>query len=159
MPNGTAKFRLPLAILLCCAFAAYMIVYRPGYLVSAEFLGMLIFMQFVVAILWSYVTRFFPFLMIAFLLAGMALPHQEVWTSARWFVLGIGALVGIPVYLKERQPSFGAFHVVAFFCVVAAAISAQMSAYPGQALLKSLSLLLLFLYGASGARLAANGRT
>jgi O-antigen ligase len=159
MLNGVSKFRLPLAILLCCAFAAYMIVYRPGYLVSAEFLGMLIFIQFVAAILWSYVTRFFPFLMIAFLLAAMTLPLQGVWTSARWFVLGMGALVGITLYLRERQHSFGAFHVVAFLCVVAAAISAQMSAYPGQALLKSASLFLLFLYGASGARLAANGRT
>jgi O-antigen ligase len=159
MLNGVSKFRLPLAILLCCAFAVYMIVYRPGYLVSAEFLGMLIFMQFVAAVLWSYATRFFPFLMIAFLLAGTALPLQGMWTSARWLVLGTGALAGIAIYLKERQHSFEVFHVVAFFCVVAAAISAQMSAYPAQALLKSSSLFLLFLYGASGARLAANGRT
>lgn len=159
MLNRISKFRLPLAILLCCAFAAYMIVYRPGYLVSAEFLGMLIFVQFVAAILWSYATRFFPFLMIAFLLAAMTLPLQGMWTSARWFVLGMGALVGITLYLRERQHSFEAFHVVAFLCVVAAAISAQMSAYPGQALLKSSSLFLLFLYGASGARLAASGRT
>jgi O-antigen ligase len=159
MLNGVSKFRLPLSILLCCAFAAYMIVYRPGYLVSAQFLGMLIFVQVVAAILWSYVTRFFPFLMIAFLLAGIALPLQGVWTSARWFVLGVGALAGLAIYLRERQHSFAVFHVVAFLCVVAAAISAQMSAYPGQALLKSSSLFLLFLYGASGARLAANGRT
>jgi O-antigen ligase len=159
MLRRVLTFRMPLAILLCCAFAAYMIFYRPGYLVSAEFLGMLVFVQFVAAVLWSYVTRFFPFLMIAFLLAGTTLPLQGMWTSARWFVLGAGAFAGIAIYLRERQHSFEAFHAVAFFCVVAAAISAQMSAFPGQALLKSSSLFLLFLYGASGARLAADGRT
>jgi O-antigen ligase len=157
MLNAASKYRVPLATLLCGFFAAYLIVYRPGYLVSGEFLAMLIFMQLVAAILWSYATRFFPFLMIAFLLAAVQFPLQSLWTSARWFVLGAGALVGVSIYLKERQSYFAAFHVVACFCVAAAAISAQMSAYPGQALLKSLSLFLLFLYGASGARLAASG--
>ncbi len=89
----------------------------------------------------------------------LALPLQGLWTSARWAVLAVGALVGLVIYMKDRQHSFGAFHVAAFFCVVAAVISAQMSAYSGQALLKALSLFLLFLYGAAGARLAANGRT
>jgi O-antigen ligase len=157
MLNGVSKYRVPLAILLAGLCAAYLIVYRPGYLVSVEFLGMIIFMQFVAAMLWKYATRFFPFLMIAFLLAAIQFPLQSVWTSARWFVLGMGALVGAAIYLKERQSFFVSFHVVACFCVATAAISAQMSAYPSQALFKSLSLFLLFLYGASGARLATSG--
>jgi O-antigen ligase len=157
MLKGISKYRVPLAILLAGLCAAYLIVYRPGYLVSVEFLGMIIFMQLVAAMLWKYATRFFPFLMIAFLLAAIQFPLQSVWTSARWFVLGMGALVGASIYLKERQSFFVSFHVVACFCVATAAISAQMSAYPRQALLKSLSLFLLFLYGASGARLATSG--
>jgi O-antigen ligase len=122
-------------------------------------LGLLICAQLLTAILWSYATRFFPCLLIAFLGPAVALPLQGLWTSARWAVLAAGALVGLVIYMKDRQHSFGPFHVAAFFCVVAAVISAQMSAYTGQALLKASSLFLLFLYGATGARLAASGRT
>ncbi len=50
------------------------------------------------------------------------------------------------------------FHLVAFFCVVAALVSAAVSAYPRLAFLKTMSLLLLFLYGSSGARVAVMGR-
>jgi len=159
MFNNIFKFRVSLTILLSCFLATYMAVYRPGYLVSPNFLGMLIGAQFLALILWNYATRFFPFLLIAFLGAAIALPLQGVWTSARWLVLGAGALVGLIIYMKDRQHFFGAFHVAAFFCVVAAMVSAQMSAYSSLALLKSFSLFLLFLYGASGARLAASGRT
>jgi O-antigen ligase len=50
------------------------------------------------------------------------------------------------------------FHLVAFFCVVAALVSAAVSAYPSLAFLKATSLLLLFLYGSTGARLAVMER-
>jgi O-antigen ligase len=43
---------------------------------------------------------------------------------------------------------------MAVSCVLSAVVSASVSAYPQEALLKSLSLFLLFLYGATGARLA-----
>jgi O-antigen ligase len=159
MLNTSSGLRLPFALLLGCLLAVGTIVYRPGYLVSADFLGLLICAQLFAAILWSYATRFFSFLMIAFLGPALILPLQGLWTSGRWVALAVGALVGLVIYMKDRQHSFGAFHVAAFFCVVAAVISAQMSTYSGQALLKASSLFLLFLYGATGARLAANGRT
>ncbi len=60
--------------------------------------------------------------------------------------------------MKDRSHRFGAFHLVACCCVVAAFISAMVSSYPALAALKALSIFLLFLYGAAGARLAVGGR-
>src|SRR4029077_15870576 len=80
------------------------------------------------------------------------------WATGRWFVLIVGALVGLVMYTKSRNHSYGAFHLTAFFCVVSALISAVVPAYPEQAILKALSLLLLFLYAASGIRFAVAGR-
>ena len=77
---------------------------------------------------------------------------------ARWLFLAAGGLVGFFIMLKERRHSFALFHTVAAFCVLTAVISASVSRFPTVALLKALSLFLLFLYGATGARLAVTGR-
>jgi O-antigen ligase len=149
---------LPGSILLACLFAVYVAVFRPGYLSSAHDLAGLIFLQILLAAIWSYRQRFFPVLILVFLWAGTAVPLADVWTSGRWFVLAAGAMVGYLMYMNDRNHHFSPFHLVAFGCVVAALVSAEVSAYPQQALLKSMSLLLLFLYGSSGARLAVVGR-
>jgi hypothetical protein len=60
--------------------------------------------------------------------------------------------------MKGQRQHFGAAHLVAFVCVVAALVSALVSAYPQLALAKVLSLCLLFVYTSSGARLAILGR-
>jgi O-antigen ligase len=73
-------------------------------------------------------------------------------------VLIAGALVGFVIYMKDRDHHFGLFHLVALLCVLAAIVSAMASTYPEQAILKALSLVSLFLYGAAGARLAVMGR-
>lgn len=49
-------------------------------------------------------------------------------------------------------------HLIALFCVVAAMTSAVVSSFPRIAFLKSMSLLLLFLYASGGARLAILNR-
>lgn len=133
-------------------------VLRPGYLVSDHYLSGLIFLQILVAAIWSFRKRFFPFLMIAFLWAGMGtLPFSGVWISGRWFVLIAGAVVGCAIYMHDAHHRFDSFHLVALFCSVAAVVSAMVSSFPKTALLKAISLLLLFLYTSSGARLAAMG--
>jgi O-antigen ligase len=70
----------------------------------------------------------------------------------------VAALAGFVVYMKDRQHYFTAFHLVAGFCVLSALVSATVSQYPQVALLKAGSLLLLFLYAATGARLAVMGQ-
>jgi O-antigen ligase len=109
-------------------------------------------------VVWKYEQRFFPFLVVVFLWAGMALPLSGLWTAGRWVVLAVGAIAGFALYVRSAQPRFSAFHLVAVFSVVAALISAAVSSFPLLSFMKALSLLLLFLYASTGARLALSGR-
>jgi O-antigen ligase len=143
---------------LCVLGAVYLVLARPGYLTSVEYLGGLLLLEILAAIIWNYRQTFFPFLILTFLFAGTAVPMQGMWTSARWLVLGAGALAAVFIYLRGPSHSFGFLHLTALFCVVAAATSALVSPYPKHALLKALSLLLLFAYGSFGSRLAVQGR-
>ena len=138
--------------------AIYVALAHPLYLSNTFYLAGLIFLQLLIAALWNYRQRFLPLLVVAFLWAGTALPWQGVWTIGRWYVLTVGALAGFAIYMRDRRHSFSSFHLVAGFCVLAALVSAIVSSYGTIALLKAVSLLLLFLYGASGARIAVMGR-
>ena len=152
MPDGGLK---KLAILTGGALLLLLILLeRPGYLASPYALGAVISAQVVFAALVRYRQSFFLILMAAFLWAGATLPLQGAWLQGRWFVLAIGALAGFAIYMKDSHHYFALFHLVAFFCVLSAVVSAVVSAYPEESLLKAISLLLLFLYGCSGARLA-----
>lgn len=131
----------------------YVVIARPGYLTNVEYLGALLFLEFLAAVIWNYRQRFFPFLLLIFLLAGTEVPLSGVWDIARWVVLAVGAVCGVVIYFKDLSHSFYAFHLAALFCVVAAGTSAVVCSYPKQALLKTLSLSLLFIYGSCGARL------
>ncbi len=137
---------------------AYMAWSRPWYFTSQAYIGGLILLELVLAAVWKFRQVFFTALILAFLLAGTDLPGASVWTSARWLFLGVGAVVGFLLVLKKRQYRFGFFDAIALFAVLAAGVSASVSRYPSFALLKVLSLFLLFLYASSGARLAVKGR-
>jgi len=154
MSDRWSRFFLPCMIAIGCLFAVYAAVFRPAYFSSSDELAALLFLQILLAAIWNYRTRFFPLLLVVFLWAGLELPLNAVWTSGRWLVLAVGALVGLVVYTRDPRHSFATFHLVALFCVVAALVSAAVSAYPSLAFLKAMSLLLLFLYSSSGARLA-----
>jgi O-antigen ligase len=158
MKDTLSKMFVPVSLLLCSLFAVLIAAFRPGYLSNGYYLGALICFQILIATIWHYRTRFLLVLLLVFLWAGIGLPLNTVWTSGRWFVLAVGALAGFVIYMRDRQHHFTIFHLVAFFCVLAAAVSATVSSYPTQAGLKAVSLLLLFLYGAAGARLAVMGR-
>lgn len=158
MGDRVEAILVPVMLLGCMLLAVYIAIFRPGYLSDSYYLAALIFLQVLVAVLWDYRQRFFPLLVVAFLWAGTALPWQGVWTMGRWFVLAMGALAGFAIYMRDRRHTFSSFHLVAFFCVLAAVVSAMVSSYGSIALLKAASLLLLFLYGASGARIAVLGR-
>src|SRR5271167_2452831 len=149
---------LPVMIAMSFLFAAYAVVFRPAFFSSTDALATLLFLQILLASIWNYQTRFFPLLLTVFLWAGTVLPLNGVWTSGRWLVLTVGALAGLIVYTRDQRLCFATFHLVALFCVVAALVSAAVSSYPSLAFLKAMSLLLLFLYGSAGARLAVLGR-
>jgi O-antigen ligase len=137
------------AALALVALARFM----PGYFTNQQYLAGMIFLQILAACLWFYDRLFLPFLMGCFLWAGMRVPMSESWTMARWIVLGAGAFVGLLRSLKLSRQHYHPFHLVASLCVASALVSAIASPLPEFSLLKVLSLFLLFLYGASGARL------
>jgi len=158
MSDRLSRFFLPVIIAISCVIAVGAAAFRPTYFSSSDELATLLFLQVLLAAIWNYRARFFPLLLATFLWAGMAVPLNGVWSSGRWVVLAVGALSGLVVYARDQRYSFTTFHLVAFFCVVAALVSAAVSAYPRLSFLKATSLLLLFLYGSFGARLTVTGR-
>ena len=128
----------------------------PRYFTNTTYLGGLLLLEVLVASIWLYRSVFFALVIVTFLLAGMGLPGNSTWTIARWVVLGLGALIGAFVMLRERRYPFGVFHILGLFAVLSAFVSAAVSRYTSLSLLKALSLCLLFLYGGTGARLAAS---
>jgi O-antigen ligase len=158
MNDRSSKVFLPTVLALSSLFAVYAVVCRPAYFSSSDQLAILLFLQILLAAIWNYRARFFPLLLAAFLWAGMLVPLNAAWTSGRWLVLAVGALAGAVVYARDQRYYFTTFHLTALFCVIAGLLSAAVSAYPGLAFLKALSLLLLFLYGSAGARVAVLGR-
>ncbi|MGH9642560.1 MAG: O-antigen ligase family protein [Terriglobales bacterium] len=136
----------------------YAVLSHLQYFGSLSFLGAILLIEVVLASLWKYDERFFLLLMIAFLWAGMHVPLENAWTGGRWFVLSAGAVIGCIVWMRAPRCSFRTIHLVAFFCMGAALVSATVSPYVQMAFYKALSLCLLFLYCSSGARLAAIGR-
>src|SRR5216684_6969203 len=88
------------AVLLVVVF---LFLTRPEYFASPSELGALVVAELVLAAACKYREAFFPVLMAAFLWAGTDLPLRAAWLQGRWFVLILGALAGVAVYLKDRQ--------------------------------------------------------
>jgi len=158
MTDQLSKTILMGTALLGTVLLVYLAYSRPGYFVSETYLGGLVLLEFLFAAVWMYRRVFFPIVIVAFLFAGVNLPVGGFWTVARWFFLAVGALVGSFIMLKERRHHFGLLHAIAGFAVLAAVVSSAVSRYPAFALLKASSLLLLFVYAGTGARLAVTGR-
>jgi hypothetical protein len=143
---------------LVTVFAIFWIYRHLGYFRSPQYLVGLIVMEVVLAGLWHFESAFFPLLMGFFFWAGMSLPASGVAFTARWFILAAAAVAGFAVWMRQSRHTYSSFHLVALFCVTSALVSAMVSSDAATALLKVLSLFLLFVYGATGARLALLGR-
>lgn len=133
---------------------------RPELFSNSMYLGGILLLELILVSVWHYERVFLPFLMIIFFWAGMDVPlNESAGVTARWVVLGFGALAGYMMWMKHRREQpLTAFHLMAFFCIVTALVSAVVSDVPDVALLKVLSLVMLFLYCACGARYAIHGR-
>lgn len=138
--------------------AVYLAYSRPGYFANPNSIAEVLLVESLIVALWMYRRIFFPVLIVVFLLAGTDLPVGGIWTAARWFCLCVGALAGVVIVLKDRRLRFGLLHVIALFAVLSAFVSAAVSHFPAVSSLKAFSLLLLFLYAATGARLAVLDR-
>ena len=147
---GILATALPVMIVLSLLVLARSM---PGYFTNEEYLVGAVFLQALVLALWFYDRAFFPLLMISFLWAGMDVPMAGSWTVGRWAVLGVGAIVGFMRSLRLGRQQYNPFHLVALFCAATALVSSMVSQLPAFSALKALSLFLLFLYGAGGARL------
>jgi O-antigen ligase len=136
----------------------YLAYSRPAYFTNQIYLGGLLFLELMTAAIWMYRRLFFPIVIIVFLLAGVDVPLGSVWRAERWVILGVGAFVGLIIMLKDRGHHFGLFHAVALLAILSALVSAAVSTHTNVSILKVLSLLLLFVYAGTGARLAVTGR-
>jgi O-antigen ligase len=145
-------------IALGSALALYLVYTHVQYFGDVSFLGGILLLEVIIASVWKFDQRFFVLLMITFVWAGMQVPLHSAWTAGRWVVLSVGSVVGFIVWTKTPRRPFGSIHLIAFFCICAAFVSATVSSYIRMASLKAVSLFLLFLYCAAGARLAVLGR-
>jgi O-antigen ligase len=146
------------AMALGVTAALYLLYSHLQYFGNVSFLGVILLIEILLASIWNYDQRFFVLLIVAFVWAGARVPLQGVWTLGRWVVLATGAVVGFIIWTKTPRRPFRSIHLLAFFCVCAAFVSATVSPFIQMASLKALSLFILFLYCVSGARLAVLGR-
>jgi O-antigen ligase len=149
---------LPLGII--AVVVLFVLVERmPGLFANTTYLGAILALQIALIGLSHFEEAFFPLLMGTFLWAGSMLPFFGTGMTLRWLFLAVGAFGGFVIWIKSpRAQHFRAFHLVALFCVASALVSAMVSEVPRTALLKVISLFLLFLYASSGARVAIAGR-
>lgn len=145
-------------LLLVVGVILYAATTMPGLISNPVYLGGLLLIEIVIIGAWRYERVFFPLLVVTFLWSGAALPLRTSAMTVRWVLLVCGAWIGLILWVRTRKTNFGAFHLAALCCVALALVSALVSATPDIAALKVLSLFLLFLYGAAGARLAVRGR-
>ena len=131
----------------------------PGLFANSTYLGAIVGIELVLACLWKFQKVFFPVTLACFLVAGTGLPLAGASTYLRWLFLAVGGLAGLVLWMKSnREKHFESFHLIALFCVLTALATASASNSPLTASLKTGSLLLLFLYASTGARVALAGR-
>ncbi|MGD0988316.1 MAG: O-antigen ligase family protein [Candidatus Sulfotelmatobacter sp.] len=153
--------RLVLALLAVAAVGVLFLYVerRPLLFANVTYMGAILVLEVVAACLWRFEKFFFPMTMGCFFLAATGLPLAGESLTIRWLFLGVGALVGLSFWMRtNREKHFEVFHLVALFCVFSAIASASASAAARVGLLKAGSLFLLFLYAATGGRVAMAGR-
>ncbi|HEY1679245.1 MAG TPA: O-antigen ligase family protein [Candidatus Sulfotelmatobacter sp.] len=158
MRDRIPKF-VPIAAVIAVPVLLTFLAYTsPGYFTSQTYLAGLLFMEIMIAAIWMFKRAFFPLILVAFLFAGANLPVGSGWVTARWVTLGVGASVGLLMMLRERRHALNFFHLLALFAVLSALVSACVSRYASISFFKVAGLFSLFLYAATGARIAVIGR-
>jgi O-antigen ligase len=157
--KGSSQIITVLAAIVLAGALMLFAGYRPGYFSNLTIMSGILLLEIAAVAAWHYEKAFFPILMIVFLWAGTDVPLSGAAASARWVFLTVAALAGVLMRPRHsHRKRFGAIPMVAFLCVLSAAVSVMVSSRTQISLLKVVSLALLFLYGAVGARLAVAGR-
>ena len=132
---------------------------RPGYFSNLTFLGGLLLLEVVFALIWHYEKWFFVGMILAFIWGGSALPLAGAGSAARWVFLIVGAMVGVIKWVEQdRRQHFGGIHLIAALCILSAAVSSMVSIRTQTSLLKTASVFFVFLYASCGVRVAVAGR-
>ena len=153
MVNSKTIKIFPLLAAASVALLFYLSVHRPYLFGETNLLALLVL---VVAgfIASQFETYFWTLMIAAFFWAGSELPLAGAMNLFRWVVLGVGASLSL-VYFARRanRVSFNHQHLLGLFAVTAAFASAIVSVNPLMTILKSLSLVALFIYASIGARI------
>src|SRR3984957_2097816 len=107
----------------------YLFYFHMQNFANFSFLGGILLLEVIVVGLWKFKERFFALIMISFLWAGMSVPMRSAGTVGRWALLAAGAFVGVIIWLKDPPRPFRSIHLVAFFSVCAAFVSASVSSF------------------------------
>ena len=100
-----------------------------------------------------YKTHFWSILVGTFFWAGSSVPLSGAMGIFRWILLGVGAFLAIAYYARmAHRIAFNHLHLLGAFTVIAAFASAMVSVSPVITVLKSLSLIALFVYASVGVR-------
>lgn len=159
MGDGVSRgFLLSGVAILAALTLGYVAYSRPWYFTSQTNLAVILGLELLIVAIWMYRIVFFWVVVLSFLFAGSNLQIVTGWTTIRWGVLATGAVVGLLIVLKEGRLRFRAFDLIALIALLATLISATVSLYPQVVLLKVVSMLLLFVYAGTGARIAATER-
>jgi O-antigen ligase len=158
MTERFPKLALMAGIVCSPPILFYFAYSRPGYFNNPIFLTVFLGAELMLLVTCLYRRVFLTAVLLVFLFAGMGLPFVGFFLVGRWFFLALGGAVGAFILLKERRHYFRLFHGLAVLAAAAALVSSAVSRYPEFALLRATSLLLLFLYAGTGARLAVSDR-
>lgn len=137
----------------------FLLLKVPSFLTSNTGLYTVLILSIAVFSLIEYHKVMLPIVVLAFLSAGLDVPFQETAYVGRWIILAIAALFGMIVWARSPYKlHFGAVHLLAAFTVLSTLVAALGAINRQTALLKCLTLFLLFLYLSIGARVTFQGR-
>lgn len=149
------------ALLLIAALAAgsVLLLRAPAFLTGDSGFRTLLVVSLAIFTLTEYRRAMLPVVVIGFLWAGLDVPYQETAYAGRWAVLAMAALFGLIVWSRSPYKlDFGAVHLLAAFTVLSTLFSALGAVNRQLALLKCLSIFLLFLYLSIGGRVTFQGK-
>jgi hypothetical protein len=100
-----------------------------------------------------------PVLLACFFWTGLRLPFNSVAETVRWVVLGLAAIAGLLIWVRQRgEFRFAYVHLLAFLTTAVLFLSYEISPNPTLTLLKASSVGLLFVYCSVGALVYISGR-